>query len=33
MCWDHVPPCVGGHVYMCWRSCIHVLGVMYLCVA
>ena len=24
--------CVGGHVFMCWVSCIYELGVMYLCV-
>jgi hypothetical protein len=24
MCWDHV--------FLCWGSCIYVLGVMYLCV-
>jgi hypothetical protein len=24
--------CVGGHVFVCWRSCICVLEVMYLCV-
>jgi hypothetical protein len=23
---------VGGHALVCWRSCICVLGVMYLCV-